>query len=131
MDQRTNGNKVASYCPQKTKTIELETFTNQNLMSLNFKKIKIQSLNPSRKYSYLPQIVANNEPLEVVDSFKILGIFFNSDCTWNDHVNFMVNKARQKTWMLRRLKSQGVKTNLLVELYTLFVRSGLEFAAPL
>ena len=46
-------------------------------------------------------------------------------------MNYIVQKANQKIWTLRRLKSQGASIPTLVELYKLFVRQGLEFAAPL
>ena len=62
---------------------------------------------------------------------RVLGVIFNSDCSWIDHVDFIVRTAKQKTWMLRRLKSKGVPSKSLLELYNLFIRPGLEFAAPL
>ena len=73
----------------------------------------------------------NEEILEVVYSTRLLGIIFNSSCRWDDHVNFIVQKANQKIWTLRRFKDQGASKETLLELYKLFVRSGLEFAAPL
>ena len=64
-------------------------------------------------------------------STRLLGVIFNANCRWDDHVNSIVQKASQKIWTLRRLKSLGVSNSMLVELYKLFVRQGLEFAAPL
>ena len=50
---------------------------------------------------------------------------------WDDHINEITNKAKQKTWFLRRLKKFGASEGKLLELYKLFVRSGIEFASPL
>ena len=109
----------------QSKLIELEDYTNRNLMSLNSKKTKIQPFNFSRKFDFLPQVSVKNEPLEVVYSTRLLGVIFNSNCKWDDHVDFIVQKAKQKSWTLRRLKSQGASIQTLIELYKLFIRQVL------
>ena len=54
-----------------------------------------------------------------------------SDCRWNEHVMNMVRKANIKMWYLRRLKYFGASICTLKEVYILFIRQALEFAAPL
>ena len=100
-------------------------------MKVNHKKAKDQSFNFSMNFRYLPQITHENEPLEVVNSTRLLGVVFQSNCKWDDHVKTMIQKANQKMWSLRRLKSQGASRATLIELYKLMIRQGLEFAAPL
>ena len=68
--------------------------------------------------------------LEVVYSSRLLGIQITSDCRWNEHVANMISKANIKMWFLRRLKNLGASTCTLKEVYSLFVRQALEFAAP-
>ena len=72
-----------------------------------------------------------NEDLEVVYSTRVLGVQFGSNLRWDDHVQEITAKAKQKTWFLRRLKRFGASEEKLVELYKLFIRSGIEFASPL
>ena len=100
-------------------------------MSLKKAKTKIQPYNTSRKHNFLLQIQLENDFLEVVYSTRVLGVQFNSNLRWDDHVNEVTKRAKQKTWLLRRLKKFGASEEKLVELYILFVRSGIEFASPL
>ena len=110
---------------------ELHDFTATCQMNINSKKTKIQPFNFSKRYDFLPQLSIENETLEVVYSTRLLGIIFSSSCKWDDHVAFLVEKAKHKIWTIRRLKSQGACTKTLIEIYKLFIRSSLEFAAPL
>ena len=73
----------------------------------------------------------DGQNLEVVYSTKILGVTFTSSLKWDEHVDDLVSKARQKVWFIQRLKRIGASQKNLVEMYKLFVRQSLEFAAPL
>ena len=55
----------------------------------------------------------------------------NSSGRWNDHVEYITNKARKRIFFLKRLKMLGASENTLREVYFLFIRSILEFSAPL
>ena len=99
-------------------------------MRIDMRRTKNQPWNLSKRKNCLPQIFDNYEPLEVVYSTRVLGVIFSSSCRWDDHVNNMIQKANQKIWTLRRLKSQGASISTLIKLYKLLVRQGLKFAAP-
>ena len=79
----------------------------------------------------MPQIQVEEQTLDVVYSTRLLVVIFTSDMKWDEHIDSMVAKARKKLWFLRRLKGFGASRNNLVELYKLFIRLTLEFAAPL
>ena len=55
----------------------------------------------------------------------------SSSLKWDEHIQDLVSKARHKVWFIKRLKKMGASQQNLVEMYKLFVRQSLEFAAPL
>ena len=54
-----------------------------------------------------------------------------SDCKWGSNTKYILTKAKERVWFLRRLKILGASRNTLLGAYYLFVRSVLEMAAPL
>ena len=58
---------------------------------------------------------------------KLLGTIVSSDLTWWENTNFIVKKAYQRLEIIRKLYEFNVPVNDLVQIYTLYVRSILEF----
>ena len=54
----------------------------------------------------------------------------DSSGRWNTHIEYITNKARRRIFFLRRLQRLGASQETLKQIYILFVRSILEFAAP-
>ena len=69
---------------------------------------------------------ASND-LEVVYTTKLVGVTLTSDLKFHQHVNNMVKSANSKLWMLRHLKQFEIKSADLIEIYTTFIRSRLEY----
>ena len=99
-------------------------------MKINPRKTKVQPVNFSQKYNFLPSIYIGHQPLEVVYQTKLLGVTISSDCKWGPHVTQLVQNANKKMWFLRRLKTLGANLETLLDIYKLFVRQGVEIAAP-
>ena len=55
--------------------------------------------------------------VEMVDTFKFLGIDVSNDLTWDAHVNQCVRKAQQRLLFLRRLAGSGLSVDLLTKFY--------------
>ena len=110
---------------------DLQKYVENHQMVLNCKKTKIQPFNFSRKYDFTPQLSIGELQLDVVYETRLLGVTITSDCKWNTHISNLVNTGNRKIWFVRRLKSLGASTETLVDIYKLFVRQGLELAAPL
>ena len=115
----------------QTKLKQIENYVEIHQMQLNRTKTKIQPFNFSKKYDFLPEIKVEGQNLEVVYTTKILGVTFSSSMKWDQHIDDLVARARQKVWFIQRLKKIGASRENLVEMYKLFVRQALEFAAPL
>ena len=110
---------------------DLERFTANNKMKINYKKTKILPFNFTKKSDFLPQLsFPGGEPLEVIYTTRLLGVIISSDLNWSSHVNDVTSRATKKLWILIRFKSLGASTQQLLQVYVTRVRSTLEFAAP-
>lgn len=61
---------------------------------------------------------------------KILGITFNTELNWTDHIDEITQKATQRLYPLRKLKPL-LNHSELIKIYMAYIRSLLEYAAPL
>ncbi len=52
----------------------------------------------------IPNIISNNEPIEIVTTFKCLGILIDSKLTFTDHVSYIHQKAISGLKMLGKLR---------------------------
>ena len=68
--------------------------------------------------------------LDVVSSFKLLGIIILSDLKWNFHIKYIVTKAKRRLWYLRRLQKLGASMQTILEMYHKTTRSILEMGTP-
>ncbi|KAK4328319.1 hypothetical protein Pmani_001263 [Petrolisthes manimaculis] len=54
-----------------------------------------------------PHLTIGPHPLQVIHSFKLLGITLDDQLSWKQHVARMVKEASYKLYVLHRLKSLG------------------------
>ena len=68
--------------------------------------------------------------IERVTSYKILGVFMDSDLKWNSHVEYIFKKACKKLYSLRVLRRAGVNHTNILKVYLTTVIPVLEYAVP-
>ena len=108
----------------------ISRWCSDNQMKLNSTKCKVMHVTRSKKLIlttyYLPD---SNQPLDVVPSYKYLGVILSKDLTWTKHVNFVRAKCSRLAGFIRRtVKSKDAK--VLRKLYCSLCRPILEYAAP-
>ena len=110
---------------------ELCAYAETNQMKLNCEKTKVMLFNAAKHNDFMPEIKVKdeNQNIEVVEEFKLLGIMITSDLKWDANTNSITKKAYQRLWMVRRLMNLGLKRRNLVKVYTTQIRSLLEFGA--
>ena len=59
----------------------------------------------------------------------MLGIYLTEDLNWNLNCQEMIKKAYSRIPLLTKLKYVGMKTEDLLSIYTLFIRSCLEYCS--
>ena len=101
-------------------------------MVLNASKTKAFMINYSKNYQFIPRlrVPGSNADLEVVDTVKLVGVTLTADLKFHDHVSNIVKTGNGKLWMIRRLKEFGISKTELIEIYTMFIRSRLEYCVP-
>ena len=80
-----------------------------------------------RKQLLPDPIVMNNHVIERVFEFKPLGIYFNNKLTWDDHINFICQKASKCLYFVILLRCAGYSPLDITEVFTSVIRSVLEY----
>ena len=105
-------------------------YTEEHQMEINIRKSKVMLFNPHRRYDFMPDIQINNQPLEVVEKTKLLGIILTSNLKWSENTKNLTSRAYSRLWTLRRLKALGTPIEEILDTYYKQVRSVLELAVP-
>ena len=110
---------------------DIHNFSMDHNMRLNPIKCKEMFINfllyPN--FTLRPLVVGSNA-IEGVSTYKILGVFIDSDLKWNSHVYYTYKKACKKLYSLRILRRAGVDQGSTLKVYISSVRSVLEYALP-
>ena len=110
---------------------QAETFMNENKMVINKKKTQVIMFSRSRTLDFPPELTfSDGTLLSSVSEMKLLGVYITDDLKWKRNTEFIVSKARQKIWMIRRLIPFKLTSHELFDVYCKEVRSILEYAVP-
>ena len=101
----------------------------RNNMSLNPLKCKEILFCFWKNNPNFPPMTVDEQPIEVVKSAKLLGVIYNDDLKWNDHVAYIAKKSAKRLYMLRLLKRARADTKTLISVYFSCVRPILEYCA--
>ena len=106
---------------------DVAAWTDTNKMKLNEAKSKYMVFNQTRNSQFSIRLNINGKPLEKVEETSLLGSIISSDLTWSSNTNYIVRKAYQRLEIIKKLYTFNIPINDLVHIYTLYVRSVLEF----
>jgi hypothetical protein len=79
------------------------------------------------KESFSPSEI-NEEFIERVNSFKLIGVIFSSDLSWAQYVSYMLNKISKRYYLIFELPPIGIPHHEIVLIYSANIRSVLEYA---
>lgn len=82
----------------------------------------------SRVNTTPPEYSLNNVCLEIVPSYKYLGVIVSSNLSWKPHIDYIVSNANRMLGYIRR-NFNSSPSSLKLILYKTLVRSKLEYAA--
>jgi hypothetical protein len=85
-------------------------------MQLNSKKCKKVYINGKEKLTK-PAISLNGNLLELVDSYKYLGIDLNIKLNWSEQWNRVLSNINSTPFLLRTLKWLGFNKEILINVY--------------
>ena len=117
--------------PLQEELNRMKQYCVDNKMTINSTKTKVVLFNTARKYDFQPQLTLDGiNNLEVVEEFRLLGINFQSNLSWQSNTDIMCNKGYARIWMLRRLSKLGANSDDMLNVYNKQIRCILELAVP-
>ncbi|KAI3365764.1 hypothetical protein L3Q82_000708 [Scortum barcoo] len=79
-----------------------------------------------RRGRHLPSpLYIGGTAVEVVSSFRYLGVHISDDLTWSKNTSCLIRKAHQRLYFLRRLRRAGMGSSVLTSFYRCVVESVL------
>ncbi|XP_049329271.1 uncharacterized protein LOC125791563 [Astyanax mexicanus] len=101
----------------------LEGWCRANNLCINVKKTKEMIVDFRRsQHAHLPLHIGGSA-MEVVDSYRYLGVPLSSNLTWSNNTSTLVRKAHQRLYFLRRLRRAGLGSAVLTSFYRFVVES--------
>ncbi|KAI4878318.1 hypothetical protein NFI96_009003 [Prochilodus magdalenae] len=103
----------------------LEGWCRKNNLCINVKKTKEMIVDFRRgRHAHLPLHVGGSA-VEVVSSYRYLGVHLSNNLTWSNNTSSLVRKAHQRLYFLRRLRRAGLGSSVLTSFYRCVVESVL------
>ena len=102
-------------------------------MKLNAGKTQVMVISSNSKdIAWKPELHLEGMKLEVVSEYKFLGVTIDSDLRFNKHIDNVIKKVKKRAKILRCLagKDWGQDLETQRALYSTYIRSALEYAAP-
>ncbi|KAK2186906.1 hypothetical protein NP493_185g06015 [Ridgeia piscesae] len=81
-----------------------------------------------KKSSPLSPLLIDGRTVEIVQHFKFLGSTISNNLIWEIHIDTVVKKAQQRLYFLRRLRSFGLTTQIMLTFYRAAIESVLTFS---
>ena len=108
---------------------EISDWTSNQKMMINEAKCKTMIFNFTNNYQFTTRLSINEQPLEVIESTKLLGSIISTDLKWDLNCKNIIKKANARMQLLRTVASFGANIQDLKTIYILYVRSLLEQSA--
>ena len=124
-------NRTPDYSTLQATLDRLQVWAQLNNVSINQPKTVVMYVCTSVQEVAPNQLTIGPHPLQVIPTFKLLGVTLNNHLSWKQHVASMVKTASYKLYMLRCLRSLGTQSDELKRMYTLLILPELVYASPI
>jgi len=101
-------------------------WSKQNYMNINTDKTKEMLIGAANK-NPPSLLVINDQPIERVTSFKLLGVTVSNTLNWNENTSKICSKASSRLHFLTLLKRAGMPVNELLSYYKSVIRPVMEY----
>ena len=107
-------------------------WSTSNHIIFNKSKTKEMLIYSGKHYcrSEIAFTVIQTSVVERVETFKLLGVIFSCDITWNAHVGYIVSKASKRIFAICQLIRSGIPVADVICVYFSLITSALEYASP-
>ena len=83
--------------------------------------------NYSRNYQFATRVHLNKALLETISETRLLGTIVSADLTWKKNSQYLVQRGYSRMLILRNLYQFNIPEEDLVLIYSLYIRSVLEY----
>ncbi len=90
-------------------------------MEVNTDKTKEMVVYFDRKELEVLQIIMQGSQTERLSEFKLLGIIFKKQLTWDGHVDYICKKSSTRLYFLTLIRRAGYSQNDIIDVYTAIV----------
>jgi hypothetical protein len=94
-------------------------------LNLNVSKTKEIIIDFRRSSNDKLPMTINGSAVEVVHSYKYLGIYVQDDLKWDSHCKYVIGNLHRRMYYVRCLKNVGVNTNIISMFYNSVVASAM------
>ena len=108
---------------------KFSSWCSSNFLQLNVSKTKEIVFDFRKSAQNLPvnEVKINNEPVELVNTYKYLGVTIDKKLNFSDHVNATTSKLNKRMYFLRKLRSIDLKPELIELFYKATMQSIMTF----
>ena len=111
---------------------QIENFVNwcdKNYLYLNVSKTKKMCIDFRKNQRCPKPVYIKGEAVERVDTYKYLGVVFDSKLNWKENINSVLKKVNSRMYCMRKLRSFGVNSDMLVTFYNAVICSIIMFGS--
>ena len=109
---------------------QTENFVNwcdKNYLYLNVSEMKEMCIDFRKNQRCPKPVYIKGEAVERVDTYKYLGVVFDSKLNWKENINSVLTKENSRIYCMRKLRSFGVNSDMLVTFYNVVIHSIIMF----
>ena len=107
---------------------QISNWTSDNLMQLNPSKSNYMVFSRSNT-EFATRLSLDNHTLDRIEEVKLVGVWLTTYLDWEKNTREMKKKAYARLTLLTKLKYVGTSTQDLVDVYSLYIRSILEYCS--
>ena len=105
-------------------------WSSDNRTRINTKKTKEMVIDFKRDKEDVPPLILNDNPIERVHTFCLLGLHIADNLSWEHNTNKLTAKSAPRLYYLKQLSRSGMSSDDLLVFYKAIVRPVLEYACP-
>ena len=106
----------------------ISEWTKTNKMKLNEEKSHYMIFSRSNT-EFATRLTMNSKTLDRTEEVKLVGLWITTYLDWQKNTHEICKKAYARMTMITKLKYVGIPLEDLIEIYTLYVRSALEYCS--
>ena len=98
-------------------------------LQFNVQKCKLMYVSRKTQSPFTPCLRLHNQQLEMVSTYKYLGLLLSNDLSWSQHIKYLCSKARKILGLIYRRFYQFSSSESLLQMYLSLVRPNVEYAS--